>query len=133
GLDSTDYQRRLDGLQRLQTEAWVLAVAAADRAPKAQVASMLLLPPINDWIDLSSTRLAMNNRGPPPLSIPTLVAISLVGSVLVGFNLGRSAARSWLHVFAFAGVVTFSVYIIIDLNHHRAGLIRIDAADEAML
>lgn len=94
---------------------------------------MLLLPPINDWIDLSSTRLAMNHRGPPPLSIPTLIAIALVGSLLVGFNMGRSPTRSWLHVLAFAGVIAFSVYIIIDLNHHRAGLIRIDSADEAMV
>ena len=132
-LDSAEFQRRFDDLSRLQTEAWGLAVAATERAPRGQPATMLLLPPINDWIDLSSTRLAMNHRGPPPMSIPTLIAMALVGSALVGFDMGRSPRRSVAHALAFAGVIAFSVYIIIDLNHHRAGLIRIDAADEPMI
>jgi hypothetical protein len=123
---------RLDELQRLQTEVWQLAVAATDRAPKAQSVT-LVLPPLNDWIDLSSTRLAMNNRGPPPMSLPTIIAIALISSVLTGFNMGKTAARSPIHMLAFAGVIAFAVYVIIDLNHPRSGLIRVDAADEAMV
>lgn len=131
-LEAAEFQRQLDGLQRLQSEAWALAVAAAARAPDSRVANVLLLPPINDWIDLSSTRVAMNHRGPPPMSIPTLVTMALVGSLLVGFDMGRSPRRSVAHALVLAGVVTFSVFVIIDLNHHRSGLIRIDSADESM-
>lgn len=130
--DPATLRARFDDLQRLQSEVWQLAVASADRSGKSQ-ASMLVLPPINDWIDLSSTRQAMNNRGPPPLALPTLVVMSLVGSILTGYNMGKSTARSPLHMLAFAGVIAFSVYIIVDLNHPRAGLIRVDAADDAMI
>jgi hypothetical protein len=59
--------------------------------------------------------------------------MALVGSLLVGFDMGRSPRRSVAHALVFAGVITFSVYVIIDLNHHRAGLIRIDSADESMI
>jgi len=132
-LEPAEFQRQLTGLQQLQTDAWAMAVAGAARAPDPRVANVLLLPPINDWIDLSSTRLAMNHRGPPPMSIPTLVTMALVGGLLVGFDMGRSPKRSVMHALVFAGVITFSVYVIVDLNHHRAGLIRIDSADESMI
>jgi hypothetical protein len=59
--------------------------------------------------------------------------MSLVGALLVGHGMGKRPARSPLHILAFAGVITFAVYIIVDLNNARAGLIRIDAADEAMV
>jgi hypothetical protein len=130
-LDPAARQARLDELGRLQAEAWQLAVAAVDRHPKPPVAA-LVLPPINDWIDLTTTRLAMDHRGPPPFAIPTLVVMSLVGAVLIGHGMGKRPARSPLHMLAFAGVIAFAVYIIDDLNSARAGLIRIDAADQAM-
>jgi len=131
-LEPAALRAALDDLQRLQNESWQLAVAATERSPRPQ-AVMLVLPPINDWIDLTSTRLAMANRGPPPLSIPTLVVMAVVGAVLTGFNMGKSPSRSFLHMLAFAGVITFAVYVIVDLNEARSGLIRVDAADEAMI
>jgi hypothetical protein len=131
-LDPAARQARLDDLGRLQTEAWQLAVAAVDRHPRPNYAQ-LVLPPMNDWIDLSTTRLTMDHRGPPPFSIPTLVVMSLVGSVLIGYEMGKRPRRSPLHMLAFAGVIAFAVYIIVDLNSARAGLIRIDAADQAMV
>jgi hypothetical protein len=130
--DPAAFQAGVNDLQRLQGETWQLAVAATERTPKPQVA-LLVLPPLNDWIDMTGTRLAMTHRGPPPLSIPTLVVMAVVGSVLTGFNMGRSPARSILHMLTFAGVIAFCVYVIVDLNHHRSGLIRVDAADESMI
>jgi hypothetical protein len=59
--------------------------------------------------------------------------MSLVGSVLIGYEMGKRPRRSPLHMLAFAGVIAFAVYIIVDLNSARAGLIRIDAADQAMV
>jgi hypothetical protein len=47
--------------------------------------------------------------------------------------MGKRPARSPLHILAFAGVITFAVYVIADLNNARAGLIRVDAADQAMI
>jgi hypothetical protein len=118
--------------ERLQNEVWQLAVASVDRHPKPPVAS-LVLAPLNEWIDLTTTRLAMTNMGAPPLVLTTLVVLSLAASVLCGFNMAKSASRSPLHILAFAGTITFSIYVVLDLDHPRSGLIRLDAIDDVMI
>ena len=129
--DTPEFEAMVKRSQALQDQTWAAAVAAVDRHPKALYAT-LILPPINDWIDLSSTRLEMRNRGLPPLVMPTLILLAMISAVLAGYHMGRSAKRSPLHTLAFAGAIAFSLYVILDLNHPRAGLIRIDASDHAM-
>jgi hypothetical protein len=75
----------------------------------------------------------MNDLGLPPLVLPTLIILSLLGSRLAGFGLGGRTGCSALHRLAFAGAVSFSIYVILDLNQPRAGLINVDAVDETML
>lgn len=122
------------GLQRgaeLQNEAWQAAVKAVDESQKPAYAGVILSP-INDWIDLTTTRVEMVNRGAPPFVLPTLVALSVAASVLAGHTMAKRKKRSLLHIVAFAGAIAFSVFVINDLNAPRAGFIRIDAADHAM-
>jgi hypothetical protein len=64
--------------------------------------------------------------------LPTLIALSITASILAGYNMAKAKKRSVVHMIAFAGAVAFSVFVIIDLNQPRAGLIRVDAADHAM-
>ncbi len=88
------------------------------------------MPPINDWIDLSSTRLSMNNLGTPPMVMPTVLVLSLIASVLAGFTMSRHPRRSLLHNVAFAGILALVIYVIHDLDNPRSGLIRVDQMDE---
>ncbi len=129
--DQAKLAAALDTANRLQNEAWQLAVDASQRHPQPQFA-LLVLPPMNDWIDLTTTRLEMRNRDLPPLVMPTLMAMSIVAAVLAGFGMAKRPTRNLLHMFAFAGVVAFSIYVILDLNEPRSGVIRIDAADNSM-
>jgi hypothetical protein len=41
--------------------------------------------------------------------------------------------RNWLHMIGFALVISLTVYVILDLEYPRIGLIRLDAADAALL
>ena len=40
--------------------------------------------------------------------------------------------RSWLHLFLYAAAVTITIYTVLDLDNPRAGLIRLDAADQVL-
>ncbi len=64
--------------------------------------------------------------------MPTLVLMSLIGVVLVGFTMGKAKSRSPLHLLSLAAAIAFSFYVIMDLNHPRSVLIRVDSADDAM-
>jgi hypothetical protein len=44
-----------------------------------------------------------------------------------------SRTRSWVHVVGFAVILAGTVYVILDLEHPRRGLIRVDAADQLLL
>ena len=43
------------------------------------------------------------------------------------------AGRSWLHTLLYAAFVATTVYAVLDLDNPRSGLIRLDAADSAIV
>jgi hypothetical protein len=116
---------------QLQSDVWHLAAAAVEK--KQQPALWpFVMSPINDWTDLSSTRQAEDNLGAPPAVMPTLIVMSLVTSLLAGFHMSRYTRQSPLHSLAFAGVVSFLMLVIFDMNHPRSGLIQLGSVDQSM-
>jgi len=115
----------------LQNEIWADAVAACREAPSQ--ASIVLLPALNAMIDITTTRQAATEMHPPRIIYVVLAAISLVCALLVGYEMGASAAQSWLHVWGFAIILAFTLYVILDFEYPRLGLIRIDDFDKFLV
>jgi len=115
----------------LQNEIWADAVAACREAPSQ--ASIVLLPALNSMIDITTTRMAATGMHPPRIIYVVLGAISLVCALLVGYEMGASATRSWLHVWGFAFILAFTLYVILDFEYPRLGLIRIDDFDKFLV
>ena len=70
----------------------------------------------------------------PPLVIYAVLAVVSLGcALLVGYEMGASEARSWLHVIGYAVVVAFILYVIVDFEYPRLGLIRIEAFDRYLV
>jgi len=70
----------------------------------------------------------------PPLAVFLLLfGMGLAASLVAGFSLGRSETRSWLHVAVYAGAIAASVYVILDLEFPRLGLIRVDDFDRFLV
>ncbi len=115
-------------VEALQAGAWDAAVAAV--GPQPTPTGALLLASMNQWADLTNSRKAMDNLGLPPMVLPTLVGLSLLAAVLVGHGIAADPRRGRLHETAFALAICLSIYIILDLNGPRAGLIRLDAMDQ---
>jgi hypothetical protein len=62
-----------------------------------------------------------------------LVTLSLLGALLVGYGVSPNKDRSLLHQGTFALVTSLAIYVIVDLEYPRLGLIRIDTADQALI
>jgi hypothetical protein len=62
-----------------------------------------------------------------------LVAIALAGALLAGHGMATAKTRSWPHVLAFAAAVAAAVYVILEIEYPRLGLIRVDAFDEVLV
>lgn len=117
---------------RLQRAIWERAVAALPRAPLPS-APMLVVPALNELIDLAATRGAASRLHPPQVVYAMLGVLALAGALLAGFASAGTPVRSWLHELGFALIFAVTVFVIVDLEHPRRGLIRIDAADQPLL
>jgi hypothetical protein len=114
--------------QALQSEIWKLSVAAASAGGSPAVPS-LVLPPLNDMMDITTTRLAALRTHPPAIIFAMLFALGLATSMLAGYGMAASGPRPWLHMLAFAAVTSVTVFVVMDMEYPRRGLIRIDSAD----
>lgn len=117
---------------RLQGVIWEGAVAAVPKAPLPS-APMLLVPALNEMIDITTTRSMAARLHPPSVVNVMLFVLALAGALLAGFGTAGNRIRSWLHELGFAAIIAVTVFVIIDLEHPRRGLIRIHAADQALL
>jgi hypothetical protein len=115
----------------LQGEIWTQAVAACREGPPP--AAMLLLPALNQMIDITTTRTMATKMHPPLIIFAMLVALTLIGALLAGYGMAAARNRSWVHMLGFALVMAAGVYIILDLEYPRMGLIRIHDADQVLI
>lgn len=127
--DSVATQAALAETAKLQTAIWDMTFGALQRQGLPTPATTLSLSSLNEMIDITTTR-HMATRNHPPLVVFTMLAVfSLICSALVGYAISQNPARSWLHTLTFAAVVSLTVYVIVDLEFPRVGLVRVDSAD----
>ena len=117
----------------LQKQIWRQAVAASRAEGAAPAAPMLLLPALNAMIDITTTQMMATQMHPPVIVFVMLFGLALAASLLAGYGMTGSRLRSWLHMLGFALVMAVSVYVILDIEYPRLGLIRVDAFDQALV
>ena len=118
---------------KLQEAIWTNAVAATQAPDSSPAAPMLLLPALNQMIDITTTRTMALQLHPPFIIFGMLFLVALASALLAGYAMAGGKDRKWLHVIAFALVIALTVYVILDIEFPRAGLIRVDAFDQALL
>jgi len=115
----------------LQDEIWSTGVAAADESGQVPPATVFL-PALNEMIDITTTREEATHWHPPAAVFLMLAILALIGSVFAGYGMaGR--ARRWVHTLGFTAAITMVLFVILDLEFPRLGLVRVDAADSILL
>jgi hypothetical protein len=123
----------LEHSQELQQQLWTQAVAAV-RLPKASPqAERLLLPALNDVFNFITTRVAATQLHPPGVIYAMLIALALVAALLAGYQSAGEKGYAWIHKIAFATIVAFTVYVILDIEYPRLGFVRIDSIDRLLV
>ena len=116
----------------LQNEIWTQAVTAC-RAANNQPTTILLLPALNQMIDITTTRTMAAQTHPPTIVFAMLAVLALISSLLAGYGMAGGKTRNWIHMIGFAAIMAVTVYVILDIEYPRLGLIRIDAFDQALI
>ena len=115
----------------LQGHIWSQAIAACQEA--SQPATMLLLPALNAMIDITTTRTMAAQIHQPTVVFALLSVLVLSSALLAGYTMAGHRPRSWTHLLAFAAIMAVTVYVILDLEYPRLGLIRVDAVDQVLV
>jgi hypothetical protein len=94
---------------------------------------MLLLPALNAMIDIATTRTMAAQLHPPTVVFMMLFGLALAASLLAGYGMTGSRARSRFHMLGFALVMAIAVFVILEIEYPRLGWIRVDAFDQALV
>ena len=114
----------------LQQEIWTKSLAAT---AGVQPATMLLLPALNEMFDITTTRTMAGQMHPPGIIFFLLCGLALLSALLAGYAASGTAARNWVHTTVFALTLAGAVYVILDIEFPRVGLIRLDAFDQVLV
>ncbi|WP_249221412.1 DUF4239 domain-containing protein [Cupriavidus sp. KK10] len=110
---------------------WTRSVEESQRTA-SPAATMLLLPALNAAFDTAATRLASTKEHPPSVIFGMLFALCWVGALFAGYGMASRGPRNWLHALFFVASLTVTLYVIVDLEFPRLGLIRVDTFDEVL-
>jgi hypothetical protein len=119
--------------EKIQKAIWAQAVAASAKPGGHPDAGKLLFPALNEMIDITATRMIAARMHPPTIIYGLLFVLALICAVLAGHGMSASKNRNVLHTIAFAFITAVSVYVVLDLEYPRSGLIRIDAFDQVLV
>jgi len=84
-------------------------------------------------IDITLTRTVALQTHPPAIIFVVLVVMVLASALLAGYNMSAAKVRNWTYRITFAVLVTLALYLILDLEYPRFGLIRVDAFDQILV
>ena len=121
-----------DALSGRQQKIWSLAVAAARDTGDIRL-TQLLLPAINDMFDVATARYMAAQAHPPGIIYGMLLLLSLVCAAMAGYGMAASRHRNWLHILTFVGSLIFALYVTLEIEFPRRGLIRLDRYDQVMV
>lgn len=114
--------------QDLQREIWTQAVPACQKTGST-LAGMQLIPALNAMFDITITRFAATQFHTPVVVFILLISLAMVAALLAGYQMSSAKKRCWLHITLFVTTFTLAIYVIMDLESPRLGIIRMDATD----
>jgi len=121
----------VDKANVLQGEIWSRAVAASHQT--STPLAVQLIPALNQMFDIATSRTMAAQIHPPAVVFLMLGVLALMSSLLAGFAMAAGKSRSWIHTVGFSLIMAVTVYVILDLEFPRIGLIRVDATDRVLI
>jgi hypothetical protein len=118
--------------QELQGRIWSDSIAATS-APSEHTARMLLVPALNEMIDITTTRFVAVQSHPPLIIFILLGGLAVASAWLAGFAMAKTARLSRTHVVGFAAIASVALCVILDIEYPRFGFVRLDAPHELLV
>ncbi|HMF44754.1 MAG TPA: DUF4239 domain-containing protein [Polyangia bacterium] len=116
----------------LQGKLWTDAVHATNAAPDSR-AALLVLPAINQMLDVTTAREAALRTHVPLGVFALLMALALACAFFAGADMAKTDHPSTLHAVVFAATLALTCYVIVNIELPRLGFSRLGAIDALLV
>ena len=125
GIDQREFDRLADHMHAALDELWTGVTHAVSTDRNVALASAIV-PAANEVVDLSTTR-EWIRRYHMPAAVVLLLALSItICSAMVGHALGEAGRRRVGLSLGFNLLIILVVFVVLDFDRPRRGLIRVD-------
>jgi hypothetical protein len=121
-----------DEVGAAQAKIWEVVIAALEKRGEPAL-KMPVLVPLNEMIDIVSTRRMASMLHPPAIVFFALALMSALASFVAGHATGMGGHRSTLHTLLFVVAIGGAVYSIIEIEYPRLGFVTIHGADVMLI
>jgi hypothetical protein len=121
GVDVKAVDAAIATSERIHGELWATAIAGVKEAP---VATIVVLNPLNEVIDLHSSRVDALYRHLPAAIVALLLVTAMLAVGCVGVGAGMAETRRSVANAAFLIVTIAVLGLTLDLDYPRAGIVR---------
>jgi hypothetical protein len=130
--DADAFQSNHAKSEALKAMIWRDALTACGDTTSSSTAE-LVLPSLNEMFDMTTTRDLTAAAHAPAVIYIMLSVVVLASSLLAGYGMAGSKSVSRVHTTCYALMVALTVYVTLEIEFPRLGLVRIDSADAAFL
>ena len=135
GIDMADPAVRESVIERtveLQGQLWRSAIDAANADPRP-VTSGYFIQSLNEVFDAFGRRQAALEKHVPELVLFLLFTIFIISGYILGYASGLHRRRAWMAIMSMTALIVLVIFIVIDLDRPRRGLIQVDQSSMAGL
>jgi hypothetical protein len=123
--DDASVRELMNHLTVLQDRMWV---AGRDGVASSPALAVVVLPAINDVLDLFAERNAAVDRHLPGLVLVLLFMSAAASVATVAYGFGLSGGRHLATMWALVLMIAFAMWVTIDLDYPRRGIIQMNLA-----
>lgn len=92
-----------------------------------------VLSAVNNLLEVGNRRKASVRMRVPSVVFVLLFGMAVFGSILAGYAMATSHTRKPLHMLAFAAGLSLTIYVILDLEYPRSGIISLDGMETSLV
>jgi hypothetical protein len=114
--------------EQLQREIW----AKAEASTHGQLTSLVVLPAMNEMIDITTARTVALRTRTPDLIVYLMFGLAMLSAMVAGYGISPAKRRNLLMTVVFSMATSITVYTVMDLDNPQSGLIRLISAEQAL-
>jgi hypothetical protein len=100
---------------------------------KNRYSCMLIIPALNQVIDIENMRIKNMQLHPPKYIFVLLIFVSLVATFFIGSHISSRKETSIVHIVFYSLIISLIIFTIIDMEYPRLGFIRVDSFDQVLV